>query len=129
MTIIITDGGTKNNDSPDRSKRSSYGSFLVRERKIRKTYQFDCKTNNQAEYHALIKALQFVDYDTEDEDYVVYTDSQLVIKQMMGTWKCKNKDLQPLHEKATKLLNNINHGKKVALSWMDNKAVKKELGH
>lgn len=47
-------------------------------------------TNNLAEYIALTDVLEyFIDKGGADRDIVVYTDSQLLNKQMSGLWKIK----------------------------------------
>ncbi|MCB1199943.1 MAG: ribonuclease HI family protein [Leptospiraceae bacterium] len=61
-------------------------------------------TNNQAEYISLIKLLE----NTANMQYSSMTikmDSQLVVEQMNGRYKVKNKNLLPLFTKAVKLFN------------------------
>ena len=52
-------------------------------------------TNNQAEYNALICALQFA-LSVKAEEVECYLDSELVAKQLNGKYKVKNPDLQDL---------------------------------
>src|SRR5215470_1477965 len=58
-------------------------------------------TNNAAEYHALIAAL---DYAAANgiRRLRVLSDSQLIVNQMKGLYKVKHPDLRPLHERAKK---------------------------
>ena len=61
-------------------------------------------TNNQAEYISLIKLLE----NTANMQYnsmTIKMDSQLVVEQMNGRYKVKNKNLLPLFTKAVKLFN------------------------
>ena len=61
-------------------------------------------TNNQAEYISLIKLLE----NTANMQYSSMTikmDSKLVVEQMNGRYKVKNKNLLPLFTKAVKLFN------------------------
>jgi ribonuclease HI len=60
-------------------------------------------TNNQAEYTGLIKGLQ-KGLEMELPSLHVEGDSELVIKQLLGSYKCKSENLIPLHEMASKLI-------------------------
>ena len=59
-------------------------------------------TNNQAEYTAVIKALELA-RGLGAKDIRVYTDSELVCRQMKGAYKVKDVKLKPLHEIAKDL--------------------------
>ena len=69
-------------------------------------------TNNQAEYRAVIAALEAaVRIDARSAD--VYLDSELVVKQINGAYRVKNAALKPLHSKVislTTLFNGIRFG-------------------
>jgi len=56
-------------------------------------------TNNYAEYKALLKALDIALY-FETSDLKVRTDSELVVKQIIGEYKVKNDTIKSLHEQA-----------------------------
>ena len=58
------------------------------------------KTNNEAEYSALLEAL----YNPEAENSLILTDSQLLVGQLTKNWKINVKHLMPLNEEAKKLL-------------------------
>jgi len=62
------------------------------------------KTNNEAEYTALIKGLESIVSENYDK-VLVKGDSLLVINQMNGVWKVKASNLIPLYKEA-KLLSN-----------------------
>lgn len=126
MTIIYADGGSYNNQSKD---RDAYGSFLIEGEKTQHRFKYGNKTNNEAEYLTLIKALEHIKNHREEKEFVIFTDSQLITKQIGGTWMCKNPKLSPLYEKSKNLLDSINDGKQVILAWVDNKKMKKVLGH
>jgi len=64
------------------------------------------KTNNVAEYEALILALETASSLGVDK-VRVHADSELVVKQMKGQYKVKNADLKPLHQKARGLLDSF----------------------
>ena len=56
-------------------------------------------TNNEAEYHAVIAALEaFREMPAMDEadEFVIYSDSQLVIRQVNGEYKTKKRELKAL---------------------------------
>lgn len=64
------------------------------------------RTNNQAEYTALITALETFK-DPGGKSITVYTDSQLVANQINGNWKVKHPDIRKLHKKARDLIENF----------------------
>ncbi len=60
-------------------------------------------TNNQAEYEALIEALEAArDYGFDSVD--VKGDSQLIVKQVTGAWKTNNPELRERRVRARELL-------------------------
>lgn len=59
-------------------------------------------TNNVAEYEGLIEGLQAARRHGVS-NLSVFMDSTLVIEQMKGNYKVKNRGLQPLHARARKL--------------------------
>ena len=105
--ILYTDGGARGNPGPaatgvvvydsDNKKILEFSSYLGR------------ATNNQAEYQALISGLGQIQKLVSDKvllketNVSAYLDSELVVKQLKGEYRVKNKDLQPLVEKALKL--------------------------
>ena len=52
-------------------------------------------TNNFAEYSALIDGLQYL-IDNNIDGVQIEGDSQLVIMQLLGVWKCKNPNIADL---------------------------------
>jgi len=59
-------------------------------------------TNNQAEYRAVVLALEkAVKYKPENIEF--YLDSQLIVNQMNGLYKVKNAELKPVVEQVKKL--------------------------
>ena len=60
-------------------------------------------TNNQAEYTALKIALEKA-AEMHAEEVEVYMDSLLVVNQMKGIFKVKNRDLWPIHDAIKQLL-------------------------
>lgn len=60
-------------------------------------------TNNEAEYYALIKSLEYA--IEMNLNYIrIFADSQLVVNQINGEYKVKHENMIPLHKKAAMLL-------------------------
>jgi ribonuclease HI len=103
MSKIIktyTDGGARGNPGP-----AAIGIVIKDENgKILKKYAeyIGSTTNNQAEYRALIKALELVK-DFDPSEVHCYLDSELVVKQMRQEYRVKDAGLQPLFIKAWNL--------------------------
>ncbi|MEW6557233.1 MAG: ribonuclease HI family protein [Elusimicrobiota bacterium] len=75
----------------------------------------------QAEYYGLIRALSAFK-KTDKIELEIYGDSELVVKQILGEWECKNTQLRILRSKARNLLNRFASWK---LGWVprtENKA-------
>lgn len=91
--IIYTDGGARGNPGP-----AGIGVAIYDEnRKIIEEHSgfLGIATNNQAEYQAVILALKKAQIlGAEELDF--YLDSELVVKQLKGEYKVKNKDLASL---------------------------------
>lgn len=73
-----------------------------------KIYGHDSVTNNVAEYSAVLNAIMLA----KDGDEVI-SDSQLVIYQLIGRYKCKALHLKPLYETGVRLLGMKN----IKLTW------------
>lgn len=63
-------------------------------------------TNNVAEYHALLAALEHV-LEQNVQRLQVYCDSELVVRQMQGRYRVQSADLKPLHERARQLASRL----------------------
>ena len=64
------------------------------------------KTNNFAEYSALLAALQFA-VDNGHKALKVISDSELMVRQMTGRYRVSSPDLKPLYEKARSLVRQL----------------------
>jgi len=98
--IIYTDGGSRGNPGP-----SALGVVIENENgKVLKEYSHYLgeATNNQAEYEAVIFALQKAK-QLKIKELEIRTDSELIGKQLQGEYKIKDSDLQPLFIKAWNL--------------------------
>ncbi len=68
------------------------------------------QTNNYAEYTAVILAFKEL-IKIGAQDVEIYLDSNLVVQQLNGKWKVKNKNIKPLYTEAYELkkqIKNIN---------------------
>ena len=61
------------------------------------------QTNNVAEYAALVRGLEEAG-NIKAEDVSAYLDAELLVKQIKGQYRVKNKGLLPYYEKATRLI-------------------------
>lgn len=104
MIFTNSDGGSRGNPGP-----AAIGVIVRKDEEIITKYSeriYDC-TNNVAEYHALIKALELALKYTKDE-VVCVLDSELLVKQLLGEYSVRSKDLLPLFLKVQKLQENFN---------------------
>ena len=63
-------------------------------------------TNNQAEYRAIIAALEkAVSLDITHVE--VNSDSELVVRQIKGSYRVKKAELKPLHQRVKQLQNSL----------------------
>jgi ribonuclease HI len=67
-------------------------------------------TNNQAEYTALVRALEHALRLGADHRVLVKSDSELMVKQMRGEYKVKNDDLRDLYQQARELVRRFTGG-------------------
>jgi lactoylglutathione lyase len=97
---IYSDGGARGNPGPAAT------AFLVLTEKgetvKEQSSYIGVHTNNQAEYSALLKALEFAKAQNPEE-LTCYLDSELVVKQLNGDYSVKNSELKLLWAKAQKL--------------------------
>lgn len=81
-------------------------------------------TNNVAEYKALIRGLQEAKRAGATE-VEVYTDSELMARQINGAYKVKNEGLVPLYHEAKQLLGQFTSGKVIHIRREFNKEADK----
>lgn len=65
------------------------------------------RTSNEAEYDALILGLEKVIRDYEVDNLVVYSDSQLLVKQINGEYRVKKPELAELKEQVDMLVEQL----------------------
>lgn len=97
--IVYTDGGSRGNPGP-----AAIGIVFCNEKnQVFKKYSefLGEKTNNEAEYLAIISALKkfklfFGKKLAKETELEIRSDSELVVNQLNGKYKILEKDLQPL---------------------------------
>ena len=60
-------------------------------------------TNNVAEYRALLEALALA-VEREADDVEIFADSELVVRQIQGSYRVKNASLKTLYAEALRLI-------------------------
>jgi ribonuclease HI len=103
---IYGDGGSRGNPGPSAS------GFVIYDMNdnvlIDRGMYLGVTTNNQAEYTALRLALEEA-RKLGAKEVDVYMDSLLVINQMKGIFKIKNRDLWPIHDAIQGLVKDFRH--------------------
>ncbi len=102
--IINTDGAARGNPGP-----ASIGITIKDEKGNLIAAISRCvgtTTNNQAEYQAIIAALEKA-VSLGVRHVKLYTDSELVLKQINGSYKVKKTTLRPLYQKVVRLTGSL----------------------
>lgn len=105
--IAYTDGGSRGNPGPaaaavyfpDGLVDAAFDEYTNVGRLHTEGKYIGTRTNNEAEYEALILALQRALNHGYDK-LTVFTDSEVMMKQMRGVYRCGAPTLIPLFEKA-----------------------------
>jgi len=92
---IFTDGGARGNPGP-----AGIGVVIKSSGKTVKAYgkYIGETTNNQAEYRALVSALESAK-EMGATEVEIFMDSELVVKQLKGEYKVRDAELAPLYLK------------------------------
>jgi len=91
---VFTDGGSRGNPGI-----SGYGLVIKSGNDIifEEAKFLGVKTNNEAEYLGLIGALTWISENKKNIEKInIYSDSQLVVRQVQGIYKMKAPHLKPL---------------------------------
>jgi phosphoribosylglycinamide formyltransferase-1 len=106
--IIHIDGGSRGNPGP------AAAGFIISNpagNQIEaKGFFLGKTTNNIAEYTALIKALEAIQ-KIGTEQLIVFSDSELLVRQINGQYKVKSEQIKPLHQQAVGLLEKFENWK------------------
>jgi ribonuclease HI len=98
--IICTDGASLGNPGP-----AAVGAVVEDEQGrllARISQSIGLATNNQAEYMAIITALEEA-FKLGAEEADVRSDSQLIVRQIRGEYRVKNASLKPLYKRIKRL--------------------------
>jgi ribonuclease HI len=96
---IHTDGAARGNPGP-----AAFAYVITRDGQpdIEENGCMGSATNNVAEYTALVRALRHA-VQLGAERVSLFSDSELMVKQMNGEYRVKNEDLKPLFQEAKRL--------------------------
>ncbi len=96
---IYSDGASSGNPGP-----AGIGAVVIVDGKKETLSEYiGTTTNNVAEYTALIRALELAQKRGVRE-VEIFLDSELIVKQLNGQYRVKNKGLQPLYKRVKTLL-------------------------
>lgn len=103
---LFVDGASRNNPGP-----AGAGIYLTKDHKKEFAHGFflGTKTNNQAEYLALLIGLIIVLPKINYDHLQIVSDSLLLVNQLNGIYRVKNPELQVLHHKILNLLKNVSY--------------------
>lgn len=101
MTVVYSDGGSRGNPGP-----SAAGFVILNSQQdvVEQGGEYlGITTNSLAEYHGVRLALErAIDLNIKKIDFRV--DSMLVVNQLNGIYKIKNRELWPIHERIRQLM-------------------------
>lgn len=123
MPIYYIDGGSQGNEQRDRPRHAriaiAYSDSMDRIDPGKITIywgEVGDKTNNEAEYLALIKALDLVnEKQAGSREQVIRSDSKLVVNQVKGEWEIKEPRLKELSDRAKNTMQRLGS---VKLEWV-----------
>lgn len=97
--VIFCDGASSGNPGP-----AGIGAVIkIGGDTVELSEHIGTATNNAAEYKALISAIKKA-LELKAEEVTAYLDSELLVKQLNGEYRVKNKGLLPLYGEAVFLL-------------------------
>jgi ribonuclease HI len=107
VLTIHTDGASRGNPG-----EAAYAYVISRdgEPDVEEAGRLGEMTNNQAEYTALVRALEHALDLGPAHTVHLYSDSELMVKQMRGEYRVKNEELRGLYERARELADRFEGG-------------------
>jgi ribonuclease HI len=132
LPIYYVDGGSQGNEQKDRPRSGriaiaySESSDRIDPSKIEVFWgTVGDKTNNEAEYLALLKALELISEKLADksdhghrEEVLIRSDSKLIVSQVKGEFQVKEARLKELNQRAKDAIQKIGS---VRLEWVPRK--------
>jgi ribonuclease HI len=129
---LYVDGASRNNPG-----QAGAGIYIIKDNQalVKLGYYLGNKTNNQAEYLALLLGLILIKkYITDKDNLEIMSDSLLLVKQVSQEYKVLNPILANLNNYARRLLNGLNYkifhilrDKNVVADKLANQAIDKKL--
>ena len=126
------DGASRGNPGP-----AAYAVILKQPGKptVEEAETLGTATNNVAEYTALVRALELA-AEHGVRALAVFSDSELLVKQMNGEYRVKHPDLLPLYQEANRLkrafdavtVTHVRRGQNARADALCNKALDGKLG-
>lgn len=126
MTLqIFTDGASKGNPG-----KAGAGAVIFQDGvEIQRLTKFlGEKTNNEAEYSAVILALEAVKtLKLEKENILLFSDSEFLVRQLKGEYAVKAEKIKPLYD----AVNSLRKGLQIKFQWVprDNNKIADELAN
>lgn len=123
LPIYYIDGGSQGNERRDRPRSAriaiAYSESFDRIDPGKITIYWGPvgdKTNNEAEYLALLKTLDLVSEKPAGQvEHVIRSDSKLVVNQVKGEWQVKEPRLKELNDRAKDTMQKLGS---VRLEWV-----------
>jgi ribonuclease HI len=104
--VAYCDGGSRGNPGP-----AGFGVYIQDSAGgvLAELSQFlGARTNNFAEYSALLAALEFA-IAKDHKSLRVISDSELMVKQIKGQYRVNSPELRPLYEEARRRISQLDH--------------------
>ena len=106
--IAYTDGGSRGNPGP------AAAGFVLSDNAgtplLSKAFFIGKATNNVAEYTAIIRAIEAA-LQIGAQELTVFSDSELLVRQINGRYRVKSENMKPLYEQAVDLLGQFSNWK------------------
>lgn len=109
---LYCDGASRGNPGP-----AATGGFILADGQLQQEYGsfLGIATNNEAEYRALVEGLEAIadilknistDRQEQSSDIEIYIkmDSELIVRQLNGSYKVKKEELKPFYRQARSIL-------------------------
>lgn len=106
---LFIDGASRNNPGP-----AGAGIYLLKDDNaivVKKGYFLGTKTNNQAEYLALVLGIHYAKkhMNVRNDCLLIFSDSELLVKQVRGQYRVRNPELKKIHNVVLALLNDVTY--------------------
>ena len=102
---LYVDGASRNNPGP-----AGAGIYILKDNMVidKIGYFLGVKTNNEAEYLALVLGLLILrNFVTASDEVFIISDSQLLVRQIDGSYRVKTERLRQLHTAACGLISGL----------------------